>query len=141
MPSPKVEIALRDYLNEGEVKLTKQRKFILDIFGETKLHLTVEELYNLVKQQHPNIGLITVYRTLRILCECGLASRFRHSDGSFRYELMQKSHSYLKCTKCGLLTEYADPEIEALHTLLAAKNNFKISHSRLELYGICPECS
>lgn len=140
MSSPKVEVALRDYLNEGEVKLTRQRKLILDIFNKANSHLTVEELYNRVKVQHLNIGQITVYRTLKILCECGLASRFRNSDGSFQYELMRKSHNHLICMRCGRLEEDADIETEVLHNNLAIKNNFKISHSRLELYGICYKC-
>lgn len=136
----KMEANLRDYLSSAERKLTKQRKLILDVFVDANAHLTIEELYNKTKQKHPNIGMATVYRTVKILCQCGLASGFKHSDGAIRYELEQECHNHLMCIKCGRLIEEADPQLETLHAKLALKNNFKILHTRVEVYGICQEC-
>jgi Fur family ferric uptake transcriptional regulator len=136
----KIEANLRDYLSSAERKLTRQRKLILDVFIAANAHLTIEELYNKTKQKHPNIGMATVYRTVKILCQCGLASGYKHSDGAVRYELEIEYHNHLMCIKCGRLVEDTDPEIEALQNKLAQKNNFKILHTRVEAYGICQEC-
>lgn len=127
-------------LPQGNIRLTKQRKLVYDVFSKMNSRLTVEELYYIVKDQEPGIGLITVYRTLRMLSECGLLRRFRHNDGSFRYELTQKSFHHLICTKCGHIRESSDEELEKSHMQLAANNSFRVSHIRLELYGICQPC-
>ena len=84
--------------------------------------------------------MATVYRTVKLLCECGLASGFKHGDGSYRYELKQEYHNHLVCIKCGRLIEETDPQIEVLQNKLALKNNFKILHTRVELYGVCEAC-
>lgn len=136
----KLEAVLSNYLNNGERKLTQQRRSILAVFVNADAHLTVEELYNMTKQQYPNIGMATVYRTVKLLCECGLASGFKHSDGSFRYELEKEHHNHLMCIKCGRLIEDTDSEVEVLQNKLAQKNNFKILHTRMEAYGICQTC-
>lgn len=140
MQLQKLEAALSDYLHNRERKLTKQRRYILDIFVHADSHLTIEELYNKTRQKHPNIGMATVYRTVNLLCECGLASGFKHSDGAFRYELEKEGHNHLLCLKCGRLIEDADPQVAVLRNKLARKNGFKVMHMRVEVYGICSEC-
>ncbi len=135
-----IETALNDYLQDKEQKLTKQRKAILDIFVHDHSHLTIEELYKKTKQKYPNIGIATVYRTVNLLCECGLASGFKDNDGTIRYELEKKCHNHLICIKCGRLIEDTDPQVEVLQNRLAQKNHFKILHTRVEVYGICSKC-
>lgn len=141
MALQQAEIVLQDFLNTRELKLTEQRKLILDVFLKSKLHLTIEEVYSKAKERNPNIGLATVYRTVKILCECGLVSGFKHTDGTFRYELGHAYHEHLICIKCGRVIEVMDPNTELLRTKVFPMNNFKVLHSRLELYGICHKCS
>ncbi|MDR3563953.1 MAG: Fur family transcriptional regulator [Negativicutes bacterium] len=141
MNPDQIEEGLRNYLKTEERKLTKQRRHILDVFANAKSHLSIEELYNKTIEQYPNIGIATVYRTMKLLCESGLASGARDNDGAYRYELEQEYHNHLICLKCGQLIEDADSGYEALHAKLARKNNFKIIHTRVELYGTCHECS
>lgn len=137
-----VEI-LTDYLKQKELKLTEQRKIILDAFLNIEVHVTAEELYYLIKKDNPNIGITTVYRTLKLLCECGLANELNFSDGVTRYEhlLNHEHHDHLICLQCGQYTEVCDPEIEALQQRLAQKNRFQIQRHRLDIYGICENCS
>ncbi|MBP2634400.1 MAG: ferric uptake regulator family protein [Firmicutes bacterium] len=140
MQLSKLEAALNNYLNNGERKLTHQRRAILAVFVNADAHVTVEDLYIMTQQQYPNIGIATVYRTVKLLCECGLASGFKHSDGAFRYELEKEHHNHLMCIKCGRLIEDTDAEVEVLQNKLARKNKFKILHTRIEAYGICHTC-
>jgi Fur family transcriptional regulator, ferric uptake regulator len=136
----KLDETLCDYLSYKERRITKQRRAILHVFAQADSHLTVEELYNQTRQKYPNIGMVTVYRTVKLLCECGLASGFRHSDGTTRYELEKECHNHLICIRCGRLSEDTDQQVEALQKILAGKNKFKVLHMRVEVYGICSQC-
>ncbi len=134
---------LNEYLKKKDLKLTDQRNLILEEFLKTETHFTVEEIYDKLKQINPNIGLATVYRTLKLFCECGLANELKCSDGVSRYEHLfgHKHHDHLICIECGKFIEVLDPEIEKLQNRLAQKNDFKVLHHRMELYGICKDCS
>lgn len=134
---------LNEYLKKKDLKLTDQRKLILDEFLNTEIHFTAEALYDKLKQKNSNIGLTTVYRTLKLFCECGLASELKLADGISRYEHLfgHNHHDHLICIECGKLIEVTDPEIEELQNRLAKNNDFKVLHHRMELYGICKECS
>lgn len=140
MRSHKAEAVLRNYLDMRDLRLTGQRKIILDAFLRAGCHLTIEELYGKAREIYPNVGMATVYRTVKLLCECGLVSGFKHADGACRYELGNEFHEHLICVKCGRLVEVTDPEIQELQNRTARMNAFKILHSRLELYGLCREC-
>jgi Fur family ferric uptake transcriptional regulator len=134
---------LNHYLKKKELKFTDQRKLILEEFLNNEAHFTAEELYDKLKQKNPNIGLTTVYRTLKLFCECGLANELKLADGVSRYEHLfgHKHHDHLICIECGKFIEALDPEIEELQNRLAQKNNFKVLHHRMELYGICQDCA
>ncbi|MDR3591975.1 MAG: transcriptional repressor [Negativicutes bacterium] len=140
MQLEKLEAVLCDYLNNKELRITRQRRAILEVIAHADAHLTVEELYYKTKEKDPSIGMATVYRTINLLCECGLASGFRHGDGNFRYELEKEGHHHLICIKCRRLIEDTDPEVEVFQNKLGRKNKFKILRTRVEAYGICPEC-
>ncbi len=140
MSPNKAEILLRNYLHMRDKKLTKNRKLILDAFFHADSHPTIEELFYQTKALNSRIGVATVYRTVKLLCGCGLVSGFRHTDGTFRYEFGHEYHEHLICINCGRLFEVSDPQIKVMQNALAEKNGFKILHSRLELYGICREC-
>lgn len=133
---------LNEYLKKKELKLTDQRKLILEEFLNTETHFTAEEMYDKLKQTNSNIGLTTVYRTLKLFCECGLANELKLADGISRYEHLfgHKHHDHLICIECGQFIEVLDPEIEELQNRLAQKNDFKVLHHRMELYGICKDC-
>jgi Fur family transcriptional regulator, ferric uptake regulator len=139
----KEEDILTEYLKKRDLKLTGQRKVILDTFLSTEEHVTAEELYDKLKKANPGIGLTTVYRTLKLFCDCGLAKELQFGDGIARYEHLfgHEHHDHLVCVKCGKFTEVMDSEIEKLQQKLARKNNFTLLSHRMELYGVCEECS
>jgi Fe2+/Zn2+ uptake regulation proteins len=138
----KEEDILYEYLKKKDLKLTEQRKIILDAFLNIETHITAEELYDIIKKTNPEVGVATVYRTLKILCECGLANEVKFSDNVAHYEHLfdHQHHDHLICIKCGKYTEVCDPEIEKLQQKLAQKNKFQILRHRMDLYGICENC-
>lgn len=138
----KEEDILTEYLKNKDLKLTGQRKIILDAFLGIESHVTAEELYDIIKKNNPEIGVATVYRTLKILCEAGLANEVKFSDKVAHYEHLfdHEHHDHLICIQCGKYTEVCDPEIEELQQKLAERNKFKVLRHRMELYGICEDC-
>ena len=104
--------SLARYLEEHSLKHTKQREAILEVFLEATGHITSDELYTSVRDLHPNIGYTTVYRTMKLLCEAGLASERHFDDGITRYEIAHEHHDHLVCVKCGKIIEFECAMIE-----------------------------
>ena len=132
--------ALTAYLEQNNLKHTKQRELILSTFLEAKRHVTSEDLYQAVRASHPNIGYTTVYRTMKLLVEAGLATERHFDDGITRYEIEHEHHDHLVCTQCGKIQEFECEMIEDTQNEIAALHGFKILRHRHELYGLCREC-
>jgi Fur family ferric uptake transcriptional regulator len=133
---------LRAFLADQGLKSTAQRDAILQVFVQVGAHLSAEELYARVKKSHPGIGYATVYRTLRLLAEAGLAQERHFEDGFTRYEPTGKDahHDHLICTRCGTIIEFENERIEALQQDVAKRNRFLVQSHKLELYGLCAGC-
>lgn len=136
------EKIFQEFLKDKGLKQSNQRMEILRIFITLEKHLTTEELYGIVKSKIPTIGYATVYRTLKLLYECGLCRELKFEDGIARYEHMysHEHHDHLICVKCGKFVEVVDPKIEELQKRLAKRYGFHPEHHRMEIYGICREC-
>lgn len=129
-------------LSKG-LRSTRQRDIILDIFLSTHQHVSVEELYLKVKASHPGIGHATVYRTLKLFAEAGLAREILLHDGQTRYEhvMAGEHHDHLVCTSCNAIIEFEDETIENLQNEIASRHGFTIKSHKLEIYGRCARCS
>jgi len=131
---------LARYLERHQLKQTKQRDAILDVFLAAEGHVTSEEMFQRVRRRHPSIGYTTVYRTLKLLCDAGLAIERRFEDGVTRYEIEHEHHDHLVCTKCGRIIEFECSMIEAAQNQIAERYEFRILRHRHELYGHCSSC-
>ena len=133
---------MSEYLSGQGLKSTRQRDVVLNAFVSAGRHLSAEELYLLVKKSNPGIGYATVYRTLKLLAEAGLADERRFEDGFTRYEYNASDghHDHLICTRCGKIIEFENERIEQLQQDVARKNRFKVQSHKLELYGLCSDC-
>ena len=136
------EAIFTDYITQNSLKDTPQRRLILQYFLEHNGHLSAEEFYYLLREKSVSVGQATVYRTLKLLCDCGLAREVNFGDGVSRYELGYGSehHDHLICEVCNANIEVLDEEIEALQKVLAARYGYTLTSHRLYLYGICPDC-
>ena len=130
------------YLKACGLKMTNQRSNILKIFCSCNEHLSPEELYGKLQQTRCRTGQATVYRTLKLLSEAGLAREVRFDDGPARYERRfgKGHHDHLLCESCGCNIEVMDPRIEALQEQLAEREGFTLTGHQMYLYGICKTC-
>jgi len=130
------------HIQRAGLKRTAQRDLILDVFLRTEEHMSSEDLYNLVKQEDPGVGHTTVYRTLKLLAEAGLAREVRFGDGRTRYEHNYKHqhHEHMICTVCSATIEFYSAELEAIQDAIAAKYNFEPVQHSLRIFGICENC-
>ena len=132
--------AFAAYLEKNHLKQTKQRELILQTFLEANRHVTSDDLYQAVRKEHSNIGYTTVYRTMKLLVEAGLATERHFDDGITRYEIEQEHHDHLVCVKCGKIQEFECEEIEARQNEVASEYGFDVLRHRHELYGHCASC-
>ena len=141
MDSTEIEV-LENYIAEHKLKITKQRRAVLNVFLQCDNHVSVEELYNIVSEQEPKIGLATIYRTLALLTKSGLALEMDFGDGQKRYEssYMSAHHDHMVCTECGKIIEFNHPLIEKYQDEIAIQNGFKITSHKLDLFGLCNNC-
>lgn len=134
---------LTAYMAKKGLRSTAQRRLIVDTFFEGSPHVTIEDLLAEVRAKDRGIGYATVYRTLKLLAECGVASERRFGDGLSRYELADEAsthHDHLICLSCGKITEFEEPRIEELQDEIATRYGYEVSTHKHELYGTCPDC-
>jgi Fur family ferric uptake transcriptional regulator len=136
------EHIFNDHLKKVGLKHTGQRDTILRAFLDTRDHLSTDELFRLVKKKDERIGFTTVYRTLKLLAECGLASEVAFHDGVARYEHQynRRSHHHMVCTECGSSVEFFSPEIEKLEQEIGRKHHYTTTRHSFQIYGVCGEC-
>jgi Fur family ferric uptake transcriptional regulator len=130
------------HLKRVGLKHTGQRDAILRTFLETHEHLSTEELHQLVKRTDPRIGFTTVYRTLKLFADSGLASEVAFHDGVTRYEHQynRRSHHHMVCTGCGSSVEFFSPEIEKVEKEIGRKHRYVTTSHTFQVYGLCSEC-
>ncbi len=133
---------LEDFISQNNLKVTRQRRAVLKAFLDCKDHVSAEELYRAVSQNEPKIGLATVYRTLALLTQSGLAAELDFGDGQKRYEqnFQNHHHDHMICTKCGHIIEFNHPLIEKFQEEVAKNHKFTITHHKLDMFGICSGC-
>ncbi len=130
------------YMAKKGLRSTEQRRVIVDTFLAAPAHITIEELLAEVRAKDPRIGYATVYRTLKLLAESGVAHERRFGESVTRYEVAEPDHhhDHLICVACGTIVEFEEEAIEALQEAVAEKRGFRLQSHKHELYGVCPRC-
>lgn len=133
---------LSRYMAERGLKSTRQRNLIIETFFDLDGHLSVEELWSKVRSEDARVSVATVYRTMKLLHECGLAHARNFGDGQTRYEAAvgRDHHDHLICTQCGKIVEFENDRIEALQNAVAEAHGFEVTSHKMELYGLCGDC-
>jgi Fur family transcriptional regulator, ferric uptake regulator len=136
------EDILHRHLKRVGLKQTAQRDTILRTFLETREHLSLNQLHRLVREKDGRIGFTTVYRTLKLFTECGLASEVAFHDGIARYEHQynRRSHHHMVCTECGGSVEFFSAEVERLQEEIGRKHRYMATRHTFQIYGICEDC-
>jgi len=132
---------LNAYIEKKGLRNSTARETIAKEFFKTKDHITIEELLRRTRKLNSKIGIATVYRTLHLLQECGLAIRRDFNTGVVSFEPQtDHHHDHLICTSCGKIIEFFFEEIEKSQNKVAQKYDFVLQHHKMELYGVCKNC-
>lgn len=146
-PGPRADViarrheALERALARRGLRHTRQREVLTEIFFNTDGHHSLDELLVMARSKNSGIGYATVYRTLKLLTELGLAHERHFADGQTRYEATDGlHHDHLICTRCKKIVEFEEERIEQLQNEVAARLGFRLSSHKMELYGLCEAC-
>jgi len=133
---------LNDYLRQKGLKQTSQRNVILETFLASGGHISADELQEMIRKKNPRIGFSTVYRSLRLFTECGIAREVNFGDGRARFErgFDKTQHGHLVCTSCGKTEEFTVAAIQKTIKHISEKYDYKPDGHRFEVYGICKKC-
>jgi len=133
---------LSSALRRHDYKLTSQRRAILKVLSSSQEHLTPAEIYQRVYQEHPGIGLVTIYRSLNILNELGLICEVHAGGNSRRYIVRREPehHHHLICSGCGAVINFTGCDLSQLGERLSRETGFEIESHLLEFLGHCRDC-
>ncbi|SEI66818.1 Fur family transcriptional regulator, ferric uptake regulator [Bhargavaea ginsengi] len=137
---------IKKQLHNAKYKLTPQREATVTVLLEHEEdHLSAEDVYLLVKDKSPEIGLATVYRTLELLTELKVVDKINFGDGVSRFDLRQEGaahfHHHLVCIECGAVDEIQEDLLGDVEQIVEDRWNFRIKDHRLTFHGICSRCS
>lgn len=132
-------------LREKGYKFTSQRKNIFSVVLDNEgKHLNSQEIYELVCNKYPEIGVATVYRTLALLEEMGLIYGVNFEDGYRRYEIVkeeeQHRHHHLICLECGSIQEMTEDLLGTIEEEILRNNRFQVIDHRVKFFGYCRSC-
>jgi len=138
---PEIRI-FREYLQKKGLKATSQRDEVLALFLATESHQSAEGMFQILKAKNSRVGYSTVYRTLKLLKECGLAREVHLHDGRTYYEhhYNHPHHDHMVCIGCGHTIEFYNATIEALQDRIAGDNHFLPVRHTMVIFGYCKEC-
>ncbi|HJA42142.1 MAG TPA: transcriptional repressor [Firmicutes bacterium] len=141
---PKLDF-IKKQLYAANYKLTPQREATVRVLLENEQdHLSAEDIFLMVKEKAPDIGLATVYRTLELLLELKIVDKINFGDGVYRYDLRKDGdvhfHHHLVCMNCGSVHEIEDDLLLDVEKIVESDYDFKIKDHRLTFYGICSKC-
>jgi Fur family transcriptional regulator, ferric uptake regulator len=141
----KLRARFDEYARRHGLKSTSQRDAIVDQFLRSTGHMSIDDLLARVRKRAPKVGYATVYRTMKLLTDSGIAAARQFGDGQTRYEVMGDEHAHhdhLICMSCGLILEFENDTIEQLQDEMADRlGGFKLVKHKLELYGLCPKAA
>ena len=135
---------IKDSLKQQGVRLTRQRKILLDLIDQSGQHLDAERLFTLAREKDPKLNRVTVYRTLKLLKEGGLVDELdlMHQAGEQHYyETRRKQeHAHVICLGCGKVEEFFGEPLQRLRKQIETHFGFQIVLARTEVGGYCPHC-
>jgi Fur family ferric uptake transcriptional regulator len=126
------------------IRVTRQRRILLDLIDRAGRHLDAEELYELAKKQDPKLNRVTVYRTLKMLKQGQLVDELdlMHYEGDQHYyeTRAKREHAHIVCLGCGKIEEFYGEPLSRLRRQIEADLGFQILTARTEVGGYCSSC-
>ncbi len=122
------------------MRMTRQRRVILETLRESNAHPSADEVYELVRRKLSRISLGTVYRNLDILAELGEIQKIALSGSLNRFDGETRKHYHIRCINCDRLDDAPMGTLEDIEEGIGGATRYKIIGHRLEFMGLCPEC-
>src|SRR5271154_2545317 len=136
--------ATMDSLRERGVRLTRQRKILLDLIDQSGQHLDAERLFTLAREKDPKLNRVTVYRTLKMLKAGGLVDELdlMHYGGDQHYyeTRLKQEHAHVICLRCGKVEEFFGEPLQRIRRQVEQHLGFQILLTRTEIGGYCAHC-
>ncbi len=135
-------VHLEQELSAAGRRLTRPRRAVLRVVAEATCPLTPAQVHEQAQAHYPQVGLVTVYRTLELLAELGLVRRIHTEEGCHGYVpvAMGEAGHHLVCTSCHQAVEFPCTGLEETLAEVERLTGFSIQEHWLELFGLCPAC-
>jgi Fur family transcriptional regulator, ferric uptake regulator len=135
---------IQDSLRQRGVRLTRQRRLLLELIDRSGMHLDAESLYHMAREKDSKLNRVTVYRTLKLLKEGGLVDELdlAHFQGDQHYyeTRLKQEHAHIICLRCGRVEEFFGEELQHLRSQVESQFGFEIAFARTEVGGYCSHC-
>lgn len=127
-------------MKNANIRITPQRYAILEYLVESKMHPTADDIYKALADRFPNMSAATVYNNLRLFVKIGFVKELAYGDASSRFDFSNTQHYHAICESCGKIVDLYYPVLDDVEMVAENLTGFQVSHHRMEVYGICPEC-
>jgi Fur family ferric uptake transcriptional regulator len=135
---------LQQALGKRRIRLTRQRRVILQVMDDAEQHLDVDQILERAQKIDAGVALVTVYRTIDLLKKHGLIDELDllHLRGDRHYYETHgpRDHIHVACLRCGKVREFESQLYEQLKQQIARDFDMKVTVSRTEVGGYCAEC-
>jgi Fur family ferric uptake transcriptional regulator len=136
--------SIRSTLKQRGIRLTRQRRILLDLIDQTGLHLDAEQLYDLARRKDAGINRVTVYRTIHMLKEAGLVDELDlmhwSGDQHFYETRFKQEHAHVVCLRCGKVEEFFGEPLRKIRRQVESQLGFEVLLTRTEVGGYCAHC-
>jgi Fur family ferric uptake transcriptional regulator len=133
-----------EFLRQHGLKKTHQKELILETFLSNEGHMSVEDVYSLVKRKDKRVGIVTVFRTLKSLTACGIAKEITLGDGLTRFEhcYHHPAHHHIICMECQKVIEFLSPDLDRVQQAIVTEYRFQPLQQgvRIQIHGVCQDC-
>jgi Fur family ferric uptake transcriptional regulator len=135
---------LQKELGARGIRLTKQRRVLLQVMETARRHLDAGEIFDRAQKIDKNITRVTVYRTIDLLKRQGLIDELDllHLRGDRHYYESHgpRDHIHVACLRCGKVREVESDLYEQLKQQITRDTGIEISVARTEIGGLCADC-
>ena len=121
-------------------RFSRQRQMVLDVVKNRTKHPTADKVYEILKEDHPEISLGTVYRNLNLLAEMGEISRVETSSVKDHFDGNQHPHAHFVCRKCGGVFDLNLDISQLLQSAKGVEGSFQVEDCKVLVQGVCEDC-
>ncbi len=131
------------YLRRNQIRFSRQREQVLDVFLKEEGHMTMDELVIKVKETYRDVSSATVHRAMKLICDSGIGEGFNVGQKAMRYEhhFGHEEHNHMICDRCGRITEFTGKDLARYYEKSSQAEGFVVNQHRLFVYGICQKCN